>query len=129
MRAAWMLIPCFALAQHDQLSLKHGTYVLEHTECKEAPFAAMMSWDGVGFFGPHATRCKSRVLSRHGSQFTLSTSCAARGDGSPDPSGYVDTFLLTRLSNTRFVIRKQKQSEHTYRWCGAEGTDYPQEKQ
>ncbi len=126
--AAWILAPCLALAQPDQLLLKHGTYVLEGSGCKEPPFAAMKSWDGVGFAGPHATQCKSRVLSRHGSQFTLSTTCAALGDGTPDRSGAVDMFSLTRLSNTRFVIRKQTQLESTYRWCSAEGTNNPRRK-
>jgi hypothetical protein len=45
--AVGILIPRFALAQHDQLSLKHGTYVLEPSEWKQPPFAAMKSWDGV----------------------------------------------------------------------------------
>ena len=126
--AAWLFIPCFALAQHDQLSLKHGAYVLDSSDCKEPPFAAMLSWDGVGFFGPHSSRCKTRVLSLQGNQFKLSTTCAALGDGTPDTSHYVDTFLLTRLSDTRFVIRKETKPENTYRWCGAEGTNYPKEK-
>lgn len=128
MCAAWMLIPCFALAQLDQLSLKHGTYVLKTAQCKEPPFAAMMYWDGVGFFGPHATRCKSRLLNRRGSQFTLSTTCTAFGDNTPDASHYVDTFSLTRLSNTRFVIQKRTGPGNTYRWCSAEGAGNTKER-
>ena len=116
---ACVLIPCFALADHDQLSLKQGTYVVASSDCKEPAFAVMKSWDGVGFSGPHSSKCTSRVLSRHGNQFTMSTTCAALGDGTPDQSGYVDNFLLTRLSNTRFNIRKDNDPhpETTYRWC------------
>ena len=128
MRAAGILIPCFALAQDDQLSLKHGTYVLESSECKQPPFAAMKSWDGAGFFGPHASGCTSRLLSRHGKRFSLSTTCTALTDGTPDLSDYVDTFSLTQLSKTRFVIHKENRQENTYRWCSAEGTNYPKEK-
>lgn len=128
MSASWILAPCFALGQHDQLSLKHGTYVLESAECKEPPFAAMISWDGVGFSGPHASRCTSRVLNRHGNQFALSTTCSALGDGTPDSSRYIDNFSLTRLTNTRFVMRKEPKSGNTYRWCNAECTNDPKEK-
>jgi hypothetical protein len=113
-----------ALAQ-DELSLKHGTYVLEGTGCKEPPFAAMMSWDGAGFSGPHDSRCTSSVLSHHGSEYRVRTTCAAQGDGSPNPSGRpeVETFSLTRLSSTRFSIAEGKQPQSTYRWCSPDGTN------
>ena len=125
---ACILISGLALAQQDQLSLKQGTYVVASSDCKEPPFAVMKSWDGVGFFGPHASKCKSRVLSSQGNQFTMSTTCAALGDGTPDRSGYVDTFLLTRLSNTRFVIQKRTGPGNTYRWCSAEGAGNTKER-
>lgn len=129
MVAAWILIPCIALSQNHPLSLKHGTYVREPYPCKEQPNAAIMSWDGIGFSGAHSSRCASRILSSHGNQFKLSTSCDALGDGSPNPSGrsYVDTFSLTRLSNTRFTLDKTK-APGTYRWCSGEATSYPKEK-
>ena len=122
MRAAWILVPCFALAQHDELSLKRGTYVREGSECKEPPFAAMMSWDGIGFAGPHSSKCKTRVLSRHGNQFSVSTACNAIGDGTPKPSGQFDVEILSlvRLSNTRFVTSNEAKPRATYRWCPAE---------
>jgi hypothetical protein len=125
--AAWILIPCFALAQQDQLSLKHGTYVVEGSSCKEPALAVMMSWDGAGFSGPHASNCVSRVLSHHGNQFSVSTTCSALGDGTENPSGraYVETLSLTRLSNTRIVISNETKPKATYRWCSAETTANP----
>ena len=121
MSAACILIPCFALAQEDQLLLKHGTYVQEPNECKDPPLAAMMYWDGVGFSGPHSSACTSSVLSHHGKQFSVSTSCTSLGDGTPNPSGqpYVEAFSLARLSSARFVMSKDKQTQSTYRWCSA----------
>lgn len=119
----WVLVPLSAFSQNDDLSLKHGTYVLETSNCQGPAFAAMISWDGVGFSGPHSARCTSRVLSRHGDQFSVNTSCAALGDGSPDRSGYVDTISLTRLSSTRFMISKENEPQGKYRWCGAETDD------
>ena len=85
--SAWLLVPALALAQREQLPLKHGTYVLANIACKEPPLAAMMSWDGVGFSGPHASKCVSHVLSHHGSRFSVTTTCSALGDGTPNPSG------------------------------------------
>ena len=121
--AAWILIPCFALAQHDQLSLKHGSYVQKGVPCKDAPFAVMKSWDGVGFFGPHSSRCTTRVLSHHGNKFNTSTTCTAIGDGTPLPSGPADveTLSLIRLSNTLFTTSPANQPQATtYRWCSAD---------
>jgi hypothetical protein len=118
--SVWILVPLSTLSQNDDLSLKHGTYVLETSKCKEPAFAAVISWDGVGFSGPHSARCASRVVSRHGNQYSVNTSCGALGDGSPDRSGYVDAISLTRLSNTRFMISKENEPQGKYRWCGSE---------
>lgn len=74
----------FALGQQATLQLKHGVYVQQPNACKDAPLAAMKSWDGIGFSGAHSSKCTSRVLRRKGMQFTVSTTCAAFGDGSPD---------------------------------------------
>ncbi len=121
-RAAWILLPFFALAGHDELTLKHGTYVLEGSPCKEPPFAAMKAWDGIGFSGPHASKCTTHVLSHQSNHFGISTACTAIGDGTPNPPGQVDveTLSLIRLSNTRFVVSSETKPKATYRWCAAE---------
>ena len=122
MRRMWIFLPCLALADHDQLLLKHGTYVQEKYDCKEAPFAAMKTWDGIGFAGPHDSKCTTSVLSHHGNQFEISTGCSALGDGTPNPSGRVsvDRLSVIRLSNTSFTISTEAKPKATFRWCGAE---------
>lgn len=116
--SAWILFHGLAIAQQDQLSLRHGTYVLTSVACKDAPFAAIMAWDGEAFSGPHSSKCRSSVQ-HHGNQFTVSTTCDALGDGTPDRSKYVDTFELTRLSSISFSIARNEQPQTIYRFCSA----------
>ena len=42
--------------------LQTGTYVLSGTPCRDAPFAAMMRYDGKGLSDPHSAQCRSRIL-------------------------------------------------------------------
>ncbi len=106
----------------EQLSLRRGLYVIASVSCKEPPFAAMQSWDGVGFFGPHSSRCTSHVLSQQGKQFQIRTACKAVGDGSPLSTGQVDIedITLVRLSNVRFEKSSGMKPKTTYRWCSAD---------
>jgi hypothetical protein len=118
-------IPVVAFPQESPLALKKGIYVRERMPCKGAPNAAIMSWDGVGFSGAHSSKCTSRVLSRNGQMFQVNTTCSALGDGSPKPqgSGGAESFVLTRLSSTRFEIRKESHDQAAYRWCSANDVD------
>ena len=81
---------------------------------------ATMQWDGVGFSGAHSSKCTSQVLSHEGNDFRVGTSCAAEGDGSANLPGHADveTFSLTRVTYTRFVVLREHESKGTYRWCG-----------
>jgi hypothetical protein len=47
------------------------------------------------------------------------------GDRTPDRSGYVDNFLLTRLSSIGFSIHNDTHPDTTSRWCSADGPDNP----
>ncbi len=49
----------FAMSSQE-LALKRGVYVLKGVDCKDPPFAAMKSWDGIGFSGPHSTECTTQ---------------------------------------------------------------------
>lgn len=122
MRWTCILIACFSLPGSDQLILKHGTYVLQTSACKEQPFSAIRVWDGVGLSGPHTSRCITRMLSHRGNHFDVSTACTALGDGTPNPSGasHVEALSLVRLSNTRFLVSNGPTQKTTYRWCRAE---------
>jgi hypothetical protein len=123
--AAWILLPFVALSQDQHLPIKRGIYVREPAQCKDAPNAAIMSWDGVGLSGPHSSKCTSRVLHKSGGEYEISTSCSSLGDGSPNPTGtpFVESIVLTWLSDTQFTIAKDNQPQGTYRWCSAKIKD------
>ena len=123
--AAWISLQFAALSQDQPLTIKRGVYVREPAQCKEAPNAAIMSWDGVGFSGPHSSKCTSSVLHKKGRKYEISTSCSSLGDGSPNPTGapFVESFVLTRVSNTQFIITEDNQPQGTYRWCSAKVQD------
>lgn len=91
----------------------------ERYSCKDAPNAAIRVWDGAAFSGAGSSKCTTRVLSRHGEQFRISTTCSALGNGAPDTSGYADELSIVRLSDTRFVASKKGLPDATYRWCNA----------
>ena len=128
--ASWFLLPFSICAQGKSLSLKHGIYVELGTGCRDAPFAAMKEWDGVGFAGPHSSKCTSHILTHHANQYTVETACSALGDGSPNPSGHADkeTIQLTRLSYINFVVSSAKKQTLTYRWCSAKSLLSPKER-
>ncbi len=119
--ATWFSMPFTIMAQDQLVSLKHGVYVEAGTACKDAPFAAMKSWDGHGFAGPHSSQCTSQIVTRHGNQYKVRTACSALGDGTPNPSGHVDTetIQLTQLSDVSFAVGSQTKARLTYRWCSA----------
>lgn len=116
------------VAQQTHFSLQHGDYVQEPLACKDAPFAAMMSWNGIGFSDPHSSQCRSRVATQSSNRYHLITTCAALGDGTPDNSGYVEKFTVTRLSNKRFELTKAAKPAGIYRWCNASVPAAPSEK-
>ncbi len=119
--AAWIFVASSGLAQKNQLSLKHGTYVLADSGCADPPFAAMMFWNGTGFSGAHASKCTTHVLSHRGNHYKVSTTCTALGDGTPEPAGSEDavTLSLTRVSDTTFTVDNGTHAPSRYCWCSA----------
>jgi hypothetical protein len=79
----------------------------------------MTSWNGAGFSDPHSAQCRSRLLAQSGNPYNISTNCTALGDGTPDTSGYLDRFTVTRLSDSRFKLTKAGKPAGIYRWCNA----------
>ena len=110
--AAWLSQPFGALTQDQELTIDPGVYVREPASCKSAPNAAILLWDGVGFSGPHSSKCKSTVLSKRGRQYEISTSCAALGDGSSnsDDKPFVETFVLFMAVEHSVHSRKSESS-------------------
>ena len=120
--ATWVLLPLAAVSQHPELTIKHGLYVRQPEQCKNAPNASIIKWDGVGFFGPHSSKCKSTVTFNHGNQYEIRTSCSALGDGSANPNGtpFGESFTLTLSSSSEFTITRGNKRQSDYRWCGAQ---------
>lgn len=67
----------------DPLPIEPGTYVREGSFCANAPFAAIFTYDGHDFAGPHSNDCDSRVVSLDGTTYQVATTCRALGDGTP----------------------------------------------
>jgi hypothetical protein len=103
----------------EPLSVKHGVYVQKAVSCKGAPNAAILVWDGIGLSGAHSSKCTSRIVSRNGSTFKMTTACSALGDGSPDSSGVTEESMVSSVSKTSFVIARGSQPGIAYRWCSA----------
>ena len=123
--AVWLSTPSLMFAQDQAFSLKHGVYVQETIPCQGAPNAAIIAWDGVGFSGPHSSKCTSQLLPQNKAHFQVSTTCLSLGDGTPDPTGakLKDIFQLRRLSSIRFEMLKSNQPRRTFRWCSAKDID------
>jgi hypothetical protein len=82
--AAAMLVAASAHAEtKDLLPLAHGTYVREGYDAEDAPFAAILEFDGSTFSGAHSSACVSEVLDHDGAKYRVRTTCFAEGDGTP----------------------------------------------
>ncbi len=124
-----VLCACFCSCAAQGVSaihLKPGIYVAAGTACKDAPFAAMSRWDGVGFGGPHDSRCRTEVLRHEGNSFDVSTTCSALGDGTPTrPTTFKArlTIVNEESYSTEPLIETMGSSTETkpviYRWCSA----------
>lgn len=99
------------------LPLKPGSYVLADTPCKAAPFAAMFEYKGQGFSYPHASRCRSTILSHSGQSYRVKETCAAQGDGTPaKPVTLTSTYTVKGM--TQVDVRKTgTRATSPYRWC------------
>ena len=62
---------------------------------------------------------------QEGTRFAINTTCAAQGDGSPNKAGSdnTDSFVLNRLSRSRFEFIKVGQDKAIYRWCSMKTVD------
>ena len=121
MRSGILVVACltvvYAGPDAEPLPVKHGLYVQKTVSCKGAPNAAILVWDGIGLSGAHSSKCRSRIVSRNGSTFKMTTACSALGDGSPDSSGFTEELMVSSVSKTSFVIARGTQPGIAYRWC------------
>lgn len=116
----WPLLLMTGAVQAATLPLKAGTYVLTGVPCDEPPFAAMFDYDGNRFSYPHASKCRSTIVSRHGRVYRVREQCAALGDGSPTaPFTTVTNYKI--VSQTRVALlradEKRDPVSRVYRRC------------
>jgi hypothetical protein len=98
------------------LPLRPGTFVLMDQPCANPPFAAMFDYDGREFSYPHASRCRSTILSHAGKTYRRRETCSALGDGSPARSvTTVSTYEI--LSRTELRVSDTAHRGAGYRWC------------
>lgn len=106
------------------LPLRSGTYVQSDTPCRDAPFAAMMSYDGKGIGDPHSAQCLSRILARHGNRYRVSTTCRANGDGSPaKPTTEIATLRIPSRTSFVYASAGSSGAGSAYRLCPSGGSD------
>ena len=91
-------------AEAATLPIRLGDYVRDGTPCRDAPFAALMRYDGESFSGPHESACATVLLRKPGPRtYVLRSTCRAAGDGTPSGS-YTETQTVRVLSPTRIVF-------------------------
>jgi hypothetical protein len=115
---ALVLIAISGGAVAQKLPIAHGEYVLSSMPCKDAPFAAMMNYDGKGLGGPHVSGCVTKILTHDAARYTIRTSCDAVGDGTPMPRS-VSSQSLTIKSQKHVVLQNTEAGSEAldYRWC------------
>ncbi len=120
--AAALFVEVATTAQARILPLAPGTYVRDGVQCRNAPFAAMLSFDGKALSDPHSSACVTILLRRQGKRFGLSTTCSANGDGSP-ATPYREMQTVVRLSSTHMLFSHAtgagKSDTAGYRLCAA----------
>ncbi len=98
--------------------LQTGTYVLAGTPCRDAPFAAIMRYDGKGLSDPHSAQCRSRILTRSGRRYRVATTCRANGDGSPaTPTTEIATLRVRTRGVFAYAAAGAVAPGPTYRLC------------
>jgi len=98
---------CFALsAGASTVPVAAGDYVRAGVQCRGAPFAATIHYDGRNFSGPHSSDCATTVVREHGARYALSSTCKAAGDASPArPYTEAETVRVKSASRFSFTHR------------------------
>lgn len=81
----------------------------------------MKNWDGIGFGGPHSSRCVAKITARHGRAFRVANTCSAEGDGTPATPD-TERAWVTILGPQRFRYVRDVpggRDAADYRWCSA----------
>ncbi len=116
---ATLCLASVAFAQ--TLPIRSGVYVLESSKCNDAPNAAIIIWDGIGFSGAHSGHCTSHINPLPNGRYQVSTKCTALGDGTPDAASahLEDVVTVDHVSSSKFTVIKATGAQASYRWCSA----------
>ena len=99
-----------------ELPLKPGTYVLKGQPCADPALAAVFQYDGREFSYPHASHCRSAILSHSGRRYRLRETCSALGDGAPAaPVTTVSSYTVVSAAEVR-VSGENGRAPSSYRW-------------
>jgi len=90
-----------ALASQSAVPVKSGVYVRDGVACRDAPFAALLTYNGKAFLGPHDGDCTSVLLRRTGRRYELEMTCRAVSEARPRVD-YGEAQTVTVISATRF---------------------------
>lgn len=113
----WPVLLMAAATQAATLPLVSGRYVLASLPCKDPPFAAMFDYDGHRFSYPHASSCRSTVVTRQGSVYRFRETCTALGDGSATAS-FTAFTVYKIVSPERVTLRRGRgDGAYPYRRC------------
>jgi hypothetical protein len=99
------------------LPLRPGTYVLANTPCRDPALAGVFTYDGKQFSYPHASRCRSAVISQIGRTYQLRETCSALGDGGPaTPTTTITSYRIMSATQV-WVSHRNGRFNSSFRWC------------
>jgi len=112
-----LLVLAATSTQAAVLPLRPGTFVLTGVPCRHAAFGALFTYDGRQFSYPHASGCRSVILSQTGRAYRLSETCSTLGDGSP--TARVTTITSYKITSPThlWVGNRNGRASASYRWC------------
>jgi len=103
------------------LPIQVGTYVRAGSDCKDPPFAAMMTYDGKAFADPHSHACRSTIIRQEGKAYTVQTSCIAAGEGAGPRVTQTERFMILSRTRLKALGKTEMGRPDTavFRRCGA----------
>jgi hypothetical protein len=116
-RALALLVFVAASAQAAVLPLKPGTFVQANTPCRDPALAGVFSYDGRQFSYPHASRCRSVIVSHVGRTYRLRETCSALGDGGVAPPSTTLSSYRVMSATQVWVSHANSRFSYSYRWC------------
>ncbi|WP_184418212.1 hypothetical protein [Rhodanobacter sp. MP7CTX1] len=117
LRSSFLLIMIFAVgfahAADALLPINTGAYVVSSRKaCEGAAFAAVITFDGRSFSGPHDSDCQTIILGQHGLSYSVKTTCRAFGDGTPTVPSTVFQSVRIKSRSAFALTRDNKKIDY-----------------